>query len=279
MASEKELFMIWRHLSREDMVHLFRVTSQQDQGQFLASRLGILSMLPGPSNELRRRAMIELFSNLFRFCRKQRMTAEKISTLMSITLTTHQKSCGPPMMTTIQAFDYFKALLFKHSVERPPYSIAIYTPADIKAIVDYTLNTYFRHFKMYLYAFGENVELQITEEDDKGEKKEKDEANTKEEDVIPLGEEEELNQVAKEEEAAEKKKAAESEAPKTDIADLSAEDEKQIQDLSQDEQKEFYALFKDLSTKMQEEFQKKVSEQQQDFTKRLETLFASMKKA
>uniref|UniRef100_A0A7S3YHK8 Uncharacterized protein n=1 Tax=Lotharella globosa TaxID=91324 RepID=A0A7S3YHK8_9EUKA len=271
MAAEKELFMIWRDLSRDDMVHLFRVTSQQDQGQFLASRLGILRQFPGPSNELRRRAMIELFSNLFRFCRKQRMTAEKISTLMSITLSTHQTSCGPPMMTTIQAFDYFKSLLFKHSVERPPFSIAIFTPADIKAIIDYTLNTYFRHFKMYLFAFGENVELQITEEEEKGEGNEQEEEKAKEklDDVIPLGEEDELNQVAKdEEEAAKKQKEEESDVPKAEVADLSAEDEKQIQDLSQDEQKEFYALFKELSTKMQEEFQKKVSEQQQVFTKR-----------
>lgn len=52
-------------------------------------------------------------------------------------------------------------LRFRYSVlsninqffQRPPHSIELFTPDEIRKITEYTVNTYFRHFKMYKYAF------------------------------------------------------------------------------------------------------------------------------
>ena len=39
------------------------------------------------------------------------------------------------------------------SFQRPPYSIDLFNPEQVRDITAYVVNTYFRHFKMYKYAF------------------------------------------------------------------------------------------------------------------------------
>ena len=52
-------------------------------------------------------------------------------------------------------------LLVKHSVERPPYSSSVFSLAQVKDIAEYVLSTYFKHFKLYKYAFTKRVRLDL----------------------------------------------------------------------------------------------------------------------
>lgn len=45
--------------------------------------------------------------------------------------------------------------------QRPPFSIELFSPDQVKLITEYTINTYFRHFKMYKYAFTPQVKLDL----------------------------------------------------------------------------------------------------------------------
>eukprot|EP00472_Partenskyella_glossopodia_P007976 CAMPEP_0197525526 /NCGR_PEP_ID=MMETSP1318-20131121/12853_1 /TAXON_ID=552666 /ORGANISM="Partenskyella glossopodia, Strain RCC365" /LENGTH=275 /DNA_ID=CAMNT_0043079039 /DNA_START=65 /DNA_END=892 /DNA_ORIENTATION=+ len=265
-----ELFMVWKHLSRNDMVYLFRVVSKAEQGEFLASKLGLDERYSGPQNELRRKATSELFTNLLGFCHRNQMNAEKASTLISIFYSTHKKSFGPPVAPTMDAFKYFKSLLLKHSVERPPFSIAIFTPADVKVITKYAIETYFRHYKMYQYVFGTSAVLILSSEDDGPET-----IVEEEPDVMPVGEEDDLiqEQDIKTRAQTEIESQEKSESSKVDMTDVKDDDDKKIEDLSTEEQKKFYEMFKNSHTKMQDDFQKKVNEQQEAFTQKLEGMF------
>lgn len=60
-----------------------------------------------------------------------------------------------------KAYGLFEDLLLKHSVERPPFSIAVFSYTDTKAINTHFVNTYFRHLKMYQYVFGTINELHL----------------------------------------------------------------------------------------------------------------------
>merc|ERR1719343_337563 len=60
------------------------------------------------------------------------------------------------------AFDVCKQLLLKHGVERPPWSVGIFSFDDIKAIMDYVHNTFFRHYKLYMYAFMTHCDLSFS---------------------------------------------------------------------------------------------------------------------
>ena len=98
---------------------------------------------------------------LFSFCRKSKFSAEKISTLLSLLYITHTHCCETPgaLITVEEGYAFFEKHLLRHSVERPPFSIAVFSFHDIKKVCDYLVNSYFRHLKMYQFVFGITREL------------------------------------------------------------------------------------------------------------------------
>ena len=46
-------------------------------------------------------------------------------------------------------------------VQRPPFSIDLFDADGVRKMVEYVINTYFRHFKLYKYAFTPRVYLSI----------------------------------------------------------------------------------------------------------------------
>ncbi|XP_073502387.1 cilia- and flagella-associated protein 119-like [Phyllobates terribilis] len=47
-------------------------------------------------------------------------------------------------------------------LQRPPFSIAVFSPQQLLLISDYFVNTYFRHFKLYKYVFTPQVTLDLS---------------------------------------------------------------------------------------------------------------------
>ena len=114
------------------------------------SRAGYFSDL---TDERQIRVLVDYFFHLLRFARQQSMTAEKQSTLVSIAYHTHKESMSK-RLTVHDSFAAVQRLLIEHSVHRPPYSAAVFAVDDAKQVVDYVLGTYYRHYKLYLYAFS-----------------------------------------------------------------------------------------------------------------------------
>jgi hypothetical protein len=65
-------------------------------------------------------------------------------------------------MTASNAFSLFKDLLLAHSVQRPPRSIGLFSLQEFRAILDWGLDTYFRHYTLYQYAFTKRSEQHVT---------------------------------------------------------------------------------------------------------------------
>mmetsp|Transcript_11995 Transcript_11995/g.15465 ORF Transcript_11995/g.15465 Transcript_11995/m.15465 type:complete len:87 (+) Transcript_11995:356-616(+) len=57
------------------------------------------------------------------------------------------------------SFEAFKELVFKHSVERSPHATGIFDIDDVSRIVEYMLNSYFRHFSLYRYIFTRKLQV------------------------------------------------------------------------------------------------------------------------
>jgi len=52
-----------------------------------------------------------------------------------------------------------KQILERHSLQRPPQSIFIFSQKEIEGIVNFSLKTFFRHYSLYEYSFKPKVEL------------------------------------------------------------------------------------------------------------------------
>jgi len=91
------------------------------------------------------------FINL-RLAVESQFSAEKTSTLFSVLKLTHFTSMDR-CLTADQSMQEMKNLLIEHSVERPPYSVGIFSSQDIKRITDHVADNYYRHYKLYRYIF------------------------------------------------------------------------------------------------------------------------------
>ncbi|CAE7358407.1 Ccdc189 [Symbiodinium natans] len=77
---------------------------------------------------------------------------EKTSTLLSIMKIVLEDAVRL-RLNPDDAFGLFQDWLLKHAVERPPRSVGIFSFDDVTSIVEYVANSFFRHYRLYMYAF------------------------------------------------------------------------------------------------------------------------------
>ncbi|KAJ3109654.1 hypothetical protein HDU97_003131 [Phlyctochytrium planicorne] len=103
--------------------------------------------------------VLDFYFHTLNFAKEQQFSPEKTSAFFSIMKQTHEKTISSPFVMMEKDFAYFKDLVLKHSIHRPPMSEKIFSFTDIRVITDYALHTYFRHYVMYKYAFTKKVRL------------------------------------------------------------------------------------------------------------------------
>ena len=139
--------MLWADLKQKDLARLDEAADEA------ASRAILADALKVPADDtLRHDVLLEFYLNNLRFVRAQSMSDEKASAYFSIMKRVHEEACEA-LMTPQKSWEYFKALLLAHSVQRPPYSVGVFTLHDAQTLTAHALDTYFRHFKLYRYAF------------------------------------------------------------------------------------------------------------------------------
>lgn len=111
--------------------------------------------------ELEEKILTDFFFYLLVFCRKQRFTPDKISTLMAIGKKLFRADIKHGTRSMKDSFQHFRTLLISHSVDRSPKFIKVFEYEDAEAILDYMYQTYYRHYKWYSYIFTPEVEMTI----------------------------------------------------------------------------------------------------------------------
>jgi hypothetical protein len=96
----------------------------------------------------------------FLFCQGANFSTAKTSCFLSIMKQVFRNMIAE-RLTSDEAFDLTKKLLLTHSVARPPYSVAVFSANDLKVIMDYVLNTFFRHFNLYQYVYVPHRQLKL----------------------------------------------------------------------------------------------------------------------
>lgn len=159
---QKQRFMAFTDVPREEMAELRR-TKSRDDIKALLMRCMRISNEDGFQSEI----LAEFHFHNFGFCQKQCFSDEQASAFLSIMRLLHQKSCADSKMSIQDAFVFFRQLMDGHSVQRPPYSVGVFSPAEAAVITEYVSETFFRHFKMYQYVYVKSKELhlQVVNED------------------------------------------------------------------------------------------------------------------
>jgi hypothetical protein len=61
------------------------------------------------------------------------------------------------------SFQEFQGLLLTHAVERSPHTVGIFSVDDVARVVEYMLNSYFRHYSLYKYIFTKKLAVTLVQ--------------------------------------------------------------------------------------------------------------------
>ena len=95
--------------------------------------------------------IINYFEGHYDFARKSKLSEVKMGCFLEIMLYL-LKQLLATRHSEEQSLAMFKELLVRHSVQRPPHSLAIFNTDDVKAINDHVQDTLYRFYNMYFYA-------------------------------------------------------------------------------------------------------------------------------
>lgn len=147
-------FLLFETVSKQDSWELVSEKSL-DKSRSILSRVFNL-----PGADLESQITLDFHESNLNFCLREHFSAEKTSTLLAIFDFTLQKV--RIALNRQLCFETFKKLILKHSVERSPYSVAIFNLDDLKKILDFALYTLFQHYSLYEYIFLPRTDLALT---------------------------------------------------------------------------------------------------------------------
>ena len=154
-------FLVWTDLNEDECINLTSTTNKSKQRELLIKYMSLnksKNMNPHKVN-----IYIEIYMNILSFAIKNKYSSAKISTLISLIKKVHEYcSVNPNLSINMQnAYKYFEYELLKHCVDRPPFSIAIFSHIDIANIADYFIEYYFKNLNMYQYVFNVKHDLKL----------------------------------------------------------------------------------------------------------------------
>eukprot|EP00873_Tetraselmis_striata_P015795 jgi/Tetstr1/436059/TSEL_024937.t1 len=104
---------------------------------------------------------LDLLMDAIELCQSLQFDNAKTSTFFSLVRRLHARVVQGRLQVDV-AFGVAKELLLTHSVHRPPFSIAVFSLADVKTLADWLLEHYFRHYKLIQYVFAPRVKVNVT---------------------------------------------------------------------------------------------------------------------
>lgn len=154
--------LIWKDLSSEQLAQI----RSQDASLGLSSRDLLAQILglhatPSPLGDASRTSIgLDLYVSALRFGDSLSLEDDKLSGLFSIVKEVFLRAIRERQQVD-RSFLVFQELLLAHSVHRPPFSVGLFTLAETKAIVAWMLDSFYRHYKLYMYAYTDRVVMRV----------------------------------------------------------------------------------------------------------------------
>lgn len=169
MSLQEAALCTWADFSLTDIEKLLQYSSNSERvGKVFCQKLELDAV-----GDKQHRIVLDLYTYTLLFGMKQNCTPAQLSTLLSIVKKLHAKCTSTAKENQDEVLNLFQETMVQHSVNRPPFSFCIFSPCQVKSITEYVLSTYFKHFKLYKYAFTKqlqlNVALEYVDEDEAAE--------------------------------------------------------------------------------------------------------------
>lgn len=109
--------------------------------------------------------LLDLYTNLYKFCLAQRFTIEKISTLLSIMYFVVNYSLSNKKIIKERSINVFNIIMDYHCLQRPPYCYEIFSFNEKDIISDFILKTFYRNYTLLENIFKYNLNIYLYSQD------------------------------------------------------------------------------------------------------------------
>lgn len=152
-------FCTWTDLSYTDCEELLVEGLKPDQLKAMLKEIMKLAVAMETNSQVEIAA--ELYAHGAVFARRSKFSPIQLSAFVSMLKRVHEACISTPFDNQDAMMKMLQELTVKHSVERPPYSSAVFSFAQAKDITEYILMTYFKHYKLYKYVFTKQVRMNL----------------------------------------------------------------------------------------------------------------------
>mmetsp|Transcript_58093 Transcript_58093/g.101691 ORF Transcript_58093/g.101691 Transcript_58093/m.101691 type:complete len:344 (+) Transcript_58093:49-1080(+) len=153
---EQEQPLTFTDIPRTEMEEL-QAAKTYDAAVAVLSKCLRLSPVQGFQSDI----LVEFHYHNFAFCQRSGFCAEKTSTLISIFKVVHTKAVVEEKLPEQDARFLFDELVDRHSQQLPPYRVGVFSREEAAAIKAFAARTFFRHYKMYAFAYVKCQELSV----------------------------------------------------------------------------------------------------------------------
>ena len=152
-------FCMWTDLSYSECEKLLDTANSHEDVRTLLQQILKIDVAMETSNQAQ--ITTDLYAYGVLFARKNNYSPIQLSTLITVLKRVHMACICTPFDNLDATMKMFQELMVKHGIQRPPYSTCVFNIAQVKAITDYVLTTYIKHFKLYKFAFTKKVRLNL----------------------------------------------------------------------------------------------------------------------
>ncbi|CAG9312100.1 unnamed protein product [Blepharisma stoltei] len=113
------------------------------------------------STDEKNEILIDFYLNSLRFCTSHSYSLEKTSCLLGIFDSLLNEFLNL-RSTEAVLLCHLKQILSQHSIQRPPYSIEVFSQHEIKSIIDFYHDSFLRHYSLYEFAYSNQTDMMLT---------------------------------------------------------------------------------------------------------------------
>ena len=103
---------------------------------------------------------VDYMAEVFQFSLALGLNFAKTTCLIEIAFHVYKESFEK-RLSSDRSYDFLKKVLVRHSLFRPPISILVLDLADIQAINDFFLDTFYTHYHLYFFANTPFINVEI----------------------------------------------------------------------------------------------------------------------
>lgn len=149
----------WEAISPEQLQAVRRAGALNGQ---ISGRQSLAKALQlDTSVDPRANILLDLHVHTLQQAQTWQLRDDAMAGLLSIVQDAHNRSVEE-RLTIEHSFAHFKDAMLAHSVHRPPFSTGLFTFQQMQLIIEWMLGSYYRHYKLYQYAFTNRVTLSFT---------------------------------------------------------------------------------------------------------------------